>query len=72
MTEPTARGEQKKFPLGMRVRLNEEGKKSTHVLQNRSGVVTGYSRDGHDVYVLWDDHRSPQPWACFLLIPDPR
>jgi hypothetical protein len=66
------RGKQLAFPKGSRVRLNDDGMQQTHVLKNRSGVVTGYGHDGETIYVRWDDHRAPQPWFCAHLIPDPR
>jgi hypothetical protein len=65
-------GLQRGFPKGMRVRLNQDGMASVHRLQNRSGKVVGYCRKGDWLQVLWDGNKTPQPWRCELLMPDPR
>jgi hypothetical protein len=62
----------RRFPPGTRVRLNDAGMAVVRRLQNRSGVVVGYARDGLKLWLRWDGRRAREAWATVYVIRDPR
>jgi hypothetical protein len=59
-----------RFPKGQRVRPSAEGLERFQRLQGERGVVVGYGREGHTIYIRREGQHTATCWGAAFWEPD--